>query len=479
MDPSQRTSENSLVQNEQKNEEQDKEQKNKNILDLLPSTFTQFLKDNNINLEYFQEIENFPRYIRLKPDIKVSIEELKKDLGTDDVQKIDYLCNFYSIPENVKIVNSKYYSQGLLYGIDLSSAAVIKSLDPQKGEKVLDLCCCPGMKLCNIADIIGAEGKAFGVDINETRLNTCRSIVKKYKLDHIIKLELADGTTYNKESQFDRVLVDAECTHDGSLKHLAKFIKNQKAVIEDMQNNAKETIDNNEQNLDKKQNNLDFKSSNNKDAENPSCQLDDDQVESLNQTADKQVEQNNTCNQEETNQSVDTLDSQIKENQKVPQLQKDKKQGTEKKISNRELKRRKKQIEKNNSNIYTQKKVKKNEWSMEDFQERVLDPIKLQNIVDLQKKLLTNGFKLCKEGGYIVYSTCSFARNQNEDVVEWFLNEFKDQVESIHPFNNDVSNMPACKPGFIQNTVRFDPFVSKSGGMFVSKFIKKQKQLQN
>lgn len=82
------------------------------------------------------------------------------------------------------------------------------------------------MKLCNIADIVGTDGKAVGVDINETRLNTCRSIVKKYKLDHIIKLELSDGTTYDKESQFDRVLVDAECTHDGSLKHLAKFIKN-------------------------------------------------------------------------------------------------------------------------------------------------------------------------------------------------------------------------------------------------------------
>ncbi|KAL4434559.1 hypothetical protein ABPG74_007343 [Tetrahymena malaccensis] len=478
MDPAQKEQENILLQNEQTNLVENKEQKNKNILDLLPSAFTQFLKDNNINLEYFQEIDNFPRYIRLKPEVNISIEELKKDLGTEDVQKIEYLCNFYAIPENVKIVNSKYYNLGLLYGIDLSSAAVIKSLDPQKGEKVLDLCCCPGMKLCNIADIIGTEGKAFGVDINETRLNTCRSIVKKYKLDHIIKLELADGTTYDKESQFDRVLVDAECTHDGSLKHLAKFIKNQKAVIEDMQNSAKETTDNNEQNLDKEQNNLQNKSNNNEDSKNAQNQIDNNQVESLNKSTDKQVEHNDTY-QEETNQSVDTLDSQVKDNQKVPQLQKDKKQGTEKKISNRELKRRKKQMEKNNSNIYTQKKVKKNEWSMEDFQERVLDPIKLQNIVDLQKKLLTNGFKLCKEGGYIVYSTCSFARNQNEDVVEWFLNEFKDQVESVHPFNNDVSNMPACKPGFIQNTVRFDPFVSKSGGMFVSKFIKKQKQIQN
>lgn len=61
-------------------------------------------------------------------------------------------------------------------------------------------------------------------------------------------------------------------------------------------------------------------------------------------------------------------------------------------------------------------------------------------------------------------------------MVSWFLNEYKDQVESIHPFNNDIELMPACKPGFIENTVRFDSFVSKSGGMFVSKFIKKSSQ---
>lgn len=31
-----------------------------------------------------------------------------------------------------------------------------------------------------------------------------------------------------KEELYDRVLVDAECTHEGSLKHLKKFINTQK-----------------------------------------------------------------------------------------------------------------------------------------------------------------------------------------------------------------------------------------------------------
>ncbi|KAK1366133.1 hypothetical protein POM88_041694 [Heracleum sosnowskyi] len=35
--------------------------------------------------------------------------------------------------------------------------------------------------------------------------------------------------------------------------------------------------------------------------------------------------------------------------------------------------------------------------------------------------LLTNGFKLLKVGGYLVYNTCSLTVAQNEDVVEQFL----------------------------------------------------------
>lgn len=54
------------------------------------------------------------------------------------------------------------------------------------------------MKLCFIAELVKTKegdkeekdvkcsGRAVGVDINETRLSTCKSIVKKYKLEDVI-----------------------------------------------------------------------------------------------------------------------------------------------------------------------------------------------------------------------------------------------------------------------------------------------------
>jgi 16S rRNA (cytosine967-C5)-methyltransferase len=50
----------------------------------------------------------------------------------------------------------------------------------------------------------------------------------------------------------------------------------------------------------------------------------------------------------------------------------------------------------------------------------------------IQKALLTNAAKLVKPGGVLVYSTCSIEREENEEMVTWFLNEFKDfQPEDI------------------------------------------------
>lgn len=76
------------------------------------------------------------------------------------------------------------------------------------------------MKLSYIADLLGKDGKVVGVDISQNRLNIARSLVEKYGVSDKVEFVLGDGTTYECKELFDKVLVDAECTHEGSLKHL-------------------------------------------------------------------------------------------------------------------------------------------------------------------------------------------------------------------------------------------------------------------
>ena len=93
----------------------------------------------------------------------------------------------------VKINKNKLYIDGILYGIDLSSAFAVKSMGLENikariGEEqieVLDMCCAPGAKFSYIADILvnkynDCKFRLSGVDISENRINICRNIAQKY-----------------------------------------------------------------------------------------------------------------------------------------------------------------------------------------------------------------------------------------------------------------------------------------------------------
>ena len=45
---------------------------------------------------------------------------------------------------------------------------------------------------------------------------------------------------------------------------------------------------------------------------------------------------------------------------------------------------------------------------------------KIKEMAHKQKGLLLNASRLLKPGGVLVYSTCTFAQEENEEVVDWF-----------------------------------------------------------
>lgn len=107
-------------------------------------------------------------------------------------------------------------------------------------------------------------------------------------------------------------------------------------------------------------------------------------------------------------------------------------------------------------------------WGWKTLQRRVLDADRIDNLFALQLSILTNGFRLLKVGGSLVYSTCSLTIAQNEDVVEQFL---KENVSAELQEIEAARNWP-CKSGWMQKTYRFDPSASQTSGLFVAKFTK-------
>ncbi|UCG35626.1 MAG: RsmB/NOP family class I SAM-dependent RNA methyltransferase [Candidatus Omnitrophota bacterium] len=71
---------------------------------------------------------------------------------------------------------------------------------------------------------------------------------------------------------------------------------------------------------------------------------------------------------------------------------------------------------------------------------------KVKEMVHKQKKLLAAAFFALKEGGELIYSTCTFSPEENEGVIDWFLNKFKDKLQ-ILPVEIPLDNI---SPAFLR-----------------------------
>lgn len=70
---------------------------------------------------------------------------------------------------------------------------------------------------------------------------------------------------------------------------------------------------------------------------------------------------------------------------------------------------------------------------------------KVKEMRHKQKKLLSSAFYALKEGGDLVYSTCTFSPEENEEVIDWLLNKFKERIQII-PIRIPLKNiMPGLK----------------------------------
>lgn len=108
---------------------------------------------------------------------------------------------------------------GRVYVQDEASQMVAQVLNPQAGERVLDLCAAPGSKSTQIADMLKGTGVVVASDLHAHRLRTVRDAAKQQNLLNVHCLTL-DGLASLpfRESSFDCVLVDAPCSGTGTFR---------------------------------------------------------------------------------------------------------------------------------------------------------------------------------------------------------------------------------------------------------------------
>ena len=99
---------------------------------------------------------------------------------------------------------------------------------------------------------------------------------------------------------------------------------------------------------------------------------------------------------------------------------------------------------------------------------------RIEELAGLQEKLLRKAFRMCKTGGTIVYSTCTFAPEENELVVSRFLEEgVLKNPDFDFPHSAGITEWNEKRlDNSLKRCVRIYPHHLNSGGIFLAKFRK-------
>jgi len=137
---------------------------------------------------------------------------VEEDRDLDDLIKVvKYKRPLASLPE---------YQKGYFYIQDKASALVSHVLNPSVKEKILDLCAAPGSKTTHLAQLSQDKAIVVASDWSFKRSLILKSSCERLRIESVLGV-VSDSRILPLRSnlQFDKVLVDPDCSSLGRLGH--------------------------------------------------------------------------------------------------------------------------------------------------------------------------------------------------------------------------------------------------------------------
>lgn len=69
----------------------------------------------------------------------------------------------------------------------------------------------------------------------------------------------------------------------------------------------------------------------------------------------------------------------------------------------------------------------------------------VQKCAQTQRHILSCAYKMLSEGGTLVYSTCTFSPEENEQIIDWFLTTYEDM--ELIPIEKNMAFNQVCHIG--------------------------------
>lgn len=332
------------------------------------------------------------------------------NINYENVEWLEKLNSKFCVISTKDQVNSQpLYKKGLLQSIDAASILTATLLGAKPGENILDMCCAPCGKFNVISEMMDKNGCLVGVDNSNKRLNIAGNILRKYNTCNSSKpnwscfLIKADGLSFNPKNQLNEIIwstvYDKELTKNCKT-YSSTYNKKRKRFISD---------------IDLLQDSLSVG------------------VKTLSRATKRHLSK--FIEQKTSNESI--LDNIEYFDRVLVDVE----------------------CTTDGSQYHSSKYLNKT---------TEIDKNKLET---LQRKILMNSFKLLKPNGILVYSTCSYLRRQNEDIILWLQKNIDIKLEIIN-LRQKYPNVPAEESNILKGCLKLSPSISQTNGMFICKLRK-------
>jgi len=209
------------------------------------------------------------------------VQKWTEQLGYEETKKVCFACNrrpsLYARPNSLKItadallevlrqegldceLAAEYdmvkinklgditklnsFKKGLFVIQDITSASVVKLLNPQSSWQVFDICAAPGTKTTQLAELMQDKGVIIATDADPMRLNRVYENCTRLGIRSVKVLNYGAFFEYaEKLSPADAVLLDVPCSNTGVMakktevryrlkpKHIVKIAKEQYELL--------------------------------------------------------------------------------------------------------------------------------------------------------------------------------------------------------------------------------------------------------
>lgn len=186
----------------------------------LPTSFVQRMQ--TLLQEEFDTFLNgyehpLRRGLRLNP-AKLAKEDFSQ-LFPHALEPSPFAENAFYLDEEHKAGSDPLHHAGCYYMQEPSAASAVSVLNPQSGERILDLCAAPGGKSTQIAAYLGENGLLWSNEFVLSRARILQQNLERWGYrNYVVSSRDTGALCDGLPAFFDAVLVDAPCSGEGMFR---------------------------------------------------------------------------------------------------------------------------------------------------------------------------------------------------------------------------------------------------------------------